>query len=48
MGKITNIKEGEVLGEINKSGGKQDFKDWNATMLGVDVSIYEVEGRINV
>jgi hypothetical protein len=27
---------------------KKDFKEWNATMLGVDVSIYEVEVRRDI
>ncbi len=39
------LKEGIVLGKINNTGVKNNFKDWDATKLDIGTVIYELEGR---
>lgn len=41
-------KEGKVLGKVNKTVVKKNFKDWNATRLEVNTEIYELEGREDI
>ena len=43
--KQLTLKEGKILGRINKTGVKKGFKDWNATILDVNTAIYEFEDR---
>lgn len=42
------LKEGKVLGKVNKTVVKKNFKDWNATRLEVNTEIYESEGREDI
>jgi hypothetical protein len=42
------LKDGEVLGKVNKTGVKKNFKDWNATRLEVNTEIHELEGREDI
>ena len=46
--KELTLKEGKVLGTINKTWVKKNFKDWNATSLDVGTTIYEVIGRRDI
>lgn len=41
-----DFSKGELIGSINKSNVKEDFKDWNSTKLEVGTDIYELEGNI--
>lgn len=41
-----DFNKGELIGSINKSNVKEDFKDWNSTKLEVGTDIYELEGNI--
>ena len=43
-----SVKEGSVLGRINKTKVKRNFKNWNATVLGVGTEIYKVEDRQDI
>ena len=46
--KELKLKEGKILGTINKTGVKKHFKDWNATKLDINTAIYEFEGRKDI
>lgn len=43
-----SVKEGSALGRINKTKVKRNFKNWNATVLGVGTEIYKVEDRQDI
>ncbi|SHI54147.1 hypothetical protein SAMN05444401_0949 [Clostridium amylolyticum] len=42
------LKEGIALGKINNTGVKNNFKDWDATILNIGTVIYELEGRKDI
>lgn len=42
------LNEGIVLGKINNTGVKNNFKDWDATKLDIGTVIYELEGRKDI
>lgn len=42
------LKKGNILGKINKTHVKKNFKNWNATVLGVGTEIYKLEGRDDI
>lgn len=39
--KELSLSEGEILGEINESGVNSEFKNWDSTVIDVDIIIYE-------
>ncbi|EQB85841.1 hypothetical protein J2Z44_002279 [Clostridium punense] len=43
-----SVKEGSALGRINKTKVKRNFKNWNATVLGVGTEIYKLEDRQDI
>lgn len=43
-----SVKEGSVLGRINKTKVKRNFKNWSATMLDIGTEVYKLEGREDI
>ena len=41
-----DINKGELIGIINKSNVKEEFKKWNSTKLEKGTEIYELGGNI--
>jgi hypothetical protein len=46
--KKLTLTEGKILGKINETGVKKEFKDWNATKLNVNAPIYESKERKDI
>lgn len=42
------LKKGNILGRVNKTQVRRDFKNWNATVLGVGTEIYKLESREDI
>lgn len=46
--KDISVKDINLLGRINKTKVKRNFKNWNATVLGVGTEIYKLEDRQDI